>query len=229
MPLTSRDMERIQNQPFKEPWYLKILSFFFKVIYFIPWVKKKSRCSMGGLSGRIFRSQDAGDYKQATQIALFAMERFRNHKDKWVPGMEHHNWWHFVRHACDSVTNVDDQDLKEKIINEALNGIEPFKGYDVSFSFLQMAKWRYSEGEYDEAIKHAKTAAEADDTWAEPEFILGWFGLATGKVDPMPHLSTAICKDRRILFRIANDKLCKDHPQIIVKLKKQYAEIEQKQ
>ena len=182
---------------------------------------------MGALSGRIFRCQDAGDYKQATQIAIFAMDRFKNHEDKWAPGMGHHHWWGFVRYACESARHIDDQDLKDKIIDESLNGLEPFEGYDVAFSFLEIAKWQYGEGKHDESINHAKTAAKADETWAEPEFILGWLGLATDKMDPIPHLSTAISKDRRILFRIANDELCKSHPHIIAKLKKQYAEIEE--
>ncbi len=223
VPLNSRDIEKTQTQPFEEPWYLKVLGWLFKLIYSIPWVREKSKYSMGSLSGSIFRCQHRGDHKKATQIAIFAMDRFRNHKDKWVPEMEHHHWWRFVQHACESASQIEDNKLRNKIISEVANGIEPFEGYSVAYSFLQISKWKYAEGDHEEAIEHAQKAIKADETWAEAEFILGWLGLATGKVDPMDHLAKAVEKDNRILFRISSDDLCKKFPHITKKLKTMYS------
>lgn len=138
--------------------------------------------------------------------------------------MEHHHWWQFVRYACESASRIDDKELKRKIFHEVSNGIEPFEGYSVAYAFLQIAKWKYADDDHDGAIEFAQKATEADETWAEAEFILGWLGLATGKVDSMEHLARAIEKDKRILFRISNDDLCKKYPHIIARLKRMYSE-----
>jgi hypothetical protein len=105
----------------------------------------------------------------------------------------------------------------------ANGGIEPFKGYDVAYSYLEFSRWKYLENNYEDAVKYAEIASFADNTWAEPEFILGWYGLMLSTGNAENHLCKAIEKDQRVLFRIANDKICKQYPHIINKLKMKYA------
>ena len=121
--------------------------------------------------------------------------------------------------AVDNLDKCGDQEKMEEVIELARNGVEPFQGYYVARSFLAFSRWKYREGDYDGAIEFAESAASADDTWAEPDFVLGWYHLVLGGGDPMRHLTRAIRKDHRILFRIANDSECRKHPHIVQRLK----------
>ncbi len=105
------------------------------------------------------------------------------------------------------------------MIELAKNGVKPIQGYHVARSFLAFSRWKYMEGVSAAAIEFAEIAASADDTWAEPDFVLGWYRLVLGGGDAMNHLTQAVRKDHRILFRIANDPVCRRHPHIIQKLK----------
>ncbi len=178
---------------------------------------------MGGLSGSIFRCQRSGDYSKATETAIYALEKYRHKKSRFLPEMDHHHWWSFMRNAVESAKQIDDYELKEKLINLAEHGIEPFEGSFVAVAFLEFSRWKYREEIYDKAIAYAKIAAEADGTWAEPDFILGWYGLILGKGDAEKHLTQAIEKDKRILFRVVNNDICKQYPAIIQKLKEKYS------
>jgi hypothetical protein len=222
MTLTSRELEEARSKPFKEPWFTSGALFLVRLIKKIPYFKRKIDESMGGLSGAIFRCQDSGDNLRATKIAIYALEKFRNKKDRFCPGMEHHYWWSFMRHAVESAKQTDDYELKEKLIDLAEHGIEPFEGNFVAVAFLEFSRWKYGEENHEKAIAYAKIAAAADGTWAEPDFILGWYGLIMGKGNAEEHLSQAIEKDKRILFRVVSNDLCKQYPAIIRKLKERY-------
>ena len=139
--------------------------------------------------------------------------------------MDHHHWWQLMKHGADSATNSDNQELRDRLIEYAISGIEPFAGYDVAYSYLEFSKWKYQIKERDKAIEHAKIASKADSTWAEPDFILGWYGLVFGEDDAEIHLSRAIEKDPRILFRIVNNDICQQYPCIVNKLKTEYSKV----
>ncbi len=101
----------------------------------------------------------------------------------------------------------------------ARNGVEPFHGYNVALSFLAFSRWKYREGDHGAALEFAEIAAGADETWAEPDFILGWYSLVLGRGDAMEHLARAVRKDPRMLARIEQDQVCGRHPHIVQKLK----------
>ncbi|MEH6542700.1 MAG: hypothetical protein V7721_02055 [Porticoccaceae bacterium] len=222
MTLSSRDLEEARSKPFKETWFTSGALFLVRLIKKIPYFKRKIDESMGGLSGAIFRCQDSGDHLRATKIAVYAIEKFRNKKDRFFPFMAHHHWWQFMTHAAESAGQIDDHELREKLIHLAENGIEPFEGNYVAVAFLEFSRWKYREENYEKAIEYAELAVTADGTWAEPDFILGWYGLILGKGNAEEHLSQAIEKDKRILFRVASNDLCKQYPAIIRRLKERY-------
>jgi hypothetical protein len=62
----------------------------------------------------------------------------------------------------------------------------------------------------------------------EPDFILGWYGLLLGIGNAEDHLNMAVEKDHRVLFRIANNDICKQYPHIINKLKEKFHALEAK-
>ena len=223
MSLSSRDIEEIEKEPLREPRFSGFFIGIIRLLSKIPYIRKKLNNSSGGLSGSIFSCWENKDYTKATQISIYALERFRNKKNRFVPGMEHHNWWSFMKHGVDSAKHIEDFELIDKLMSLANDGIEPFEGYDVAYSFLEFAKWEFGRSNHDNAFKYAELASNADETWAQPDFILGWLNLALGKGDAELHLEKAISKDKRVLFQIANDSVCKQYPNIINKLKKQYA------
>ena len=223
MALNSRDYESIDKEKFKEPWFTGIALFLLNLITKIPYFRKKVRESEGGLSGKIFRYQGKGMHLEATQTALFALEKFRHRKPTLIPQMHHHTWWTFMSHAVKSAKHIEQEDLKSRLIDFAESGIQPFDGYNVASAFLEFSRWEYRAGNHEKALEYAEIASNADDTWGEPDFLLGWFKLVLGKADAEESLSRAIEKDQRILFRVASNDVCKQYPGMIAKLKRMYS------
>ena len=79
---------------------------------------------------------------------------------------------------------------------------------------------------YEKAVKYAEIASKADSSWADPDFVLGWYGLLLSKGNAEEYLCSAIEKDHRVLFRISNNDVCKQYPHIINKLKSRYTDTE---
>jgi len=226
MSLTSKDIEAIKSKPFKEPRLTKTLLAVLRPLVKIPPIKKLIAESAGGLSGRIFRLQEKKEYEEATQVAIYALVKYRNKKSRFLPFMDHHNWWQFMKYGVDSASHMNNENLREKLVTYANAGIAPFEGYDVAYSYLEFSRWRYYAHNYDEAIKYAEVAAVADKTWAEPDFILGWYGLVLNNGNAEKMLIRAVEKDPKMLFRIVNNDVCKQNPHIISKLKSKYHRLE---
>lgn len=225
MPLTKKEIEGIEQEPFKEPPFTNFFVGALQLFSKIPPIKKYLNESIGGLSGRIFRHWENNQNEEATEVALFALSKYRNKKIKLFPFMVHHHWWSFVKFGADSATKTKNTEQQNKLIDFANSGIEPFEGYDVAHSYLEFSKWKYQNEDYETAEKYAKIASKADSTWAEPDFILGWYALVLGTDNAETYLSHAIEKDKRSLFRIASNDICKQHPHIISKLKAKYSEV----
>lgn len=226
MSITKKDIESIQESIQSKPLKLPaIINFIFSVlspISKIPAIRKYIENSSGGLNGQIFRHWNKQEYDEATKVTIKGLEKYRNKKSLLTPFMDHHTWWQFMELGVDSAKNSNNFELKDKLIEHANSGIKPFEGYYVAYSFLEFSKWKYQRQDFEKAIEYAKTASKADSTWAEPDFILGWFSLVLGYADAEAHLCNAIEKDSRILFRIANNDICKQHPHIISKLIAKY-------
>ena len=151
MTLSSKDIEEIENKPFKEPRGTGLIIGFIRLLSKIPFIRRKLNNSMGGTAGRIFSCWEREDYKRATEISIEALERFKNKKDLCGPDMSHHHWWSFMKHGVDSAKHIEEKDLKEQLIAMANEGLNPFEGYDVAYSFLEFSRWKYNENKYDEA------------------------------------------------------------------------------
>ena len=220
MPLTSRDIEKIRSKPLKAPPFTKFVVAVLRLVAKLPPVNRYISESVGGLSGRIFRCWEKREYEKATNIAIYALEKYRNKTNN--PVMDHHHWWSFMKYGVDSAKYIENEELREKLIEYANTGIEPFEGYDVAYSYLEFSKWKHHSKSYEVAIKYAEVASRSDSTWAEPDFILGWYGLLLGTGNAEEHLDKAVEKDHRVLFRIANNDVCKQYPHIVNKLKEKF-------
>jgi len=225
MSLSSREIEEVEKEPYKET---RFTNFFVSLVRFltkVPIIRTYIANSSGGLSGSIFSCWDQKNYEKACNIAIYALEKFRNKKSLFLSFMDHHNWWQFMKHGVDSAKWVENDEIKEKFIEFANSGIEPFEGHYVAYSFLEFSRWKYKSKDYEKAIQFAEVAARADETWAEPDFILGWYGLVLSKGSSEEHLCRAIEKDQRVLFRIASNEIFKQYPHIIAKLKEKYSTV----
>jgi hypothetical protein len=222
MSLKSRDIEELERKPFKEPPFARFLVASIQLLAKILPIKERMAESVGGLSGRIFRCWEKQEYEKATQIAIHALEKYRNKKSRFFYFMDHHNWWSFMKYGVDSAKHIKNEELRERLVQYANAGIKPLEGYDVAYSYLEFFRWKYDANSCDEAIKYAEVASRAGETWAEPDFILGWYGLLRSTGNGEAHLIRAIEKDQRVLFRIANNDVCRQHQHIINKLKAKY-------
>ena len=79
-------------------------------------------------------------------------------------------------------------------------------------------------GDNSGAISYAEMAARADETWAEPDFILGWYALGLDSAKAVDCFAKAVEKERGIVFRIAADPECRNYPSIIQSVKDRAAE-----
>lgn len=175
--------------------------------------------SLGGRTGAISRCTVRGKHDKAVALAIDALKTYRHQSSRFPLPTGQDLWWVFMKFAVDSLQTYNDPDTWDELIEMARNGVEPFEGYSFAQSQLAFSHWKYRTGDYDTAVEFAETAARADATWGEPDFVLGWYCLALGGGDALAHLTKAIGKDRGILFRIASDPLCRRHPHIVQKLK----------
>ncbi len=194
--------------------------------------------TIGGRAGAIVRCRRRGEHARAVALALDALKtprpppgqagsrsdrrpanqsasRSAKQSRDWA---SHHHWWQFMSYAVASLEQCDDPEAWDEAMALARNGIEPFQGYAVAYAFHAFARRKMAERDYVAATAFAIVAGHADETWGEPEFLLGWYELASGEGDGMAHLSRAVRKDRTVLTRIADDPTCRSHPDLIAKL-----------
>lgn len=175
--------------------------------------------SVGGRVGAISRHGKRGEYDKAVALAIDALKTYR-HQKSWLPFPTGQDlWWMFMTFAAENLEERDDPDRWDELLELARNGVEPFEGYNFAQSQLAFSRWKYRSGDHDAAVVFAETASRADPTWGEPDFMLGWYCMALGGGDALAHLTMAVGKDSGILFRIASDPLCRQHPHIIQRLK----------
>lgn len=221
MSLTSRDIEEIrEREPFKRlSAFIRFLFPLIRPLVKVPLIYRYLSETPAGLWGSIFNCWKKQEYEKATQIAIYALEKYRNRGGD----IDDYDWWTFMTLGVDSAKHIESEDLREKLIEYANTGIEPFEGYNVAYSYLEFSRWKYSAKNYEEAVRYAEVASRADHTWAEPDFILGWYGLVLSTGNAEEHLSRAVEKDERVLFRIANNSICKQYPHVVNKLKAKYS------
>ncbi len=223
MSLTAKDHERILEKPGKARWVYAVVKWIlvplFRPLLRIGFIRRYLGGTTGSRAGGIFACQRRGEHDKAADLAIQALKAHRQRPKGPGRFMHHHNWWQFMRYGVASLENSDDQDKRNLMIALAESGVEPFEGYNVAYAFLAFSRWQYETGDYDGAIEFAEIAARADETWAQPDVTLGWYRLALGGGDAMEHLSRAVCKDHRVIFRIANDAAFRRHPHIMAKLK----------
>jgi hypothetical protein len=128
-------------------------------------------------------------------------------------------WWQFLSCAVYSAEMLDRAAERENLISLAKAYPAREKGHSVAYCFSHFSRWRYAEEDYGTAMAYAEIACEADSTFAEAHFLLGWYALFIRQADPTDHFRSAVEKDPRYLERISRDPELSGFPHIIQKLR----------
>jgi tetratricopeptide (TPR) repeat protein len=206
-----------KKQEFYEKWWFKsLLNCGAIIIKCIPPLKRYILSTASGKLGLCNRLYREKKYDKVLEICKDSLIKYRDKTD-WLG---HYDWWEFMRYAVYAADALKDGNQKSYLISLAKDGISPFKGFSVATSYCYFSRWKYSEGDYDNAIQYAETAEKADDKSADAKFILGWYDLFIKNVDPLEHFKAAIKNDIKYLATIINEPAIKDFPHIIAELKK---------
>ena len=162
----------------------------------------------------ISRHAAQGEHEPAAILALRSAKEIAHDRRS----TDHDDWWFFMRLAAGSAGCCEDDDLKREIVDFAAAGDAYASGHNAARTLLELARWRYEVGDLDAAIAWAERAALADEIWAEPDFMLGWYHLVSGAGEPLGHFARAIGKDPALHAQIAADPLCKEHPRLLLDL-----------
>lgn len=218
---TKRELDEFPGPSRRLRRFVEILGPLIRSFLRIGFLRRAASRSIGGRLGMIYRLTRRGEHEAAVAQAIEALRRdaYRHGQPGFLKLSGQDFWWLFMSAALPSLHELDDPEKWDEVIALAEDGVEPFQGYEVAQCLLAFAQWKYRAGEYDAALDFAERAARADETWAEPEFFLGWYRLVLAGGDAMPHLKAALSKDRGIFFRIAKDPVCRRYPHLIQRLK----------
>ncbi len=196
--------------------FLRALAWLVKQLGF---VRRRVARSAPGRIGSISRLAERGEQARASELAIETLkaQRHRPEAFKSFSGLDY--WWFFLLMAAKNLEKTDDREKQEEVIALAQSVAQPSQDYTGAACFLAFARWRFRVGDHEEAIAFAEVAAGIDPTWAEPDFLLGWYRLELGGGDAFSRLISAVRKDPKILFRIVSDPVCRRHPHIIASLK----------
>ncbi len=224
MDPTLRDLEKIPR------WFDRLL----RIMPVMLWafrlparwgpLRRMIQRSTGGRVGAISGLAGRGEYGEAARRAIELLEELRHQPSGRVFVTGQVYCWFVTQLATRSLAQADDPVVWDKLIALATDGVVPVGGYCAARAFLDFARWKLHTGEPDAAREFAEIASGADDTWAEPDFFLGWMRLVYGGGDPIEPLARAIRKDPAMLARIIDDPVCGKRPHMVHTLQRRAAE-----
>lgn len=202
-------------------WVQRFDPFFRALVWLISrfgFTRRRIGGSAPGRIGRISRLAERGEHARAAELAIETLkaQRHRPGAFKSFSGLDY--WWFFLLMATKNLEKTGNRKKQEEVIALAQSVEAPSRDYTGAACFLAFARWRFRTGDHQEAIAFAEVAAHIDPTWAEPDFLLGWYCLVLGG-DALTPFKSALRKDPKVLFRIASDPVCSRHPHIIASLK----------
>jgi hypothetical protein len=207
--------------PAKKEFYEKYwFKAFLKLLGFIcgrlPPLRSYIAKTAGGMLGRAHQNYKNGNLIEVYQICADGLKKFFHKTDS----LGHYDWWEFMKYGVCAADQLDDSEKKEALILIAENGVRPFEGQSVAFSFCIFSRWKYKEKNYDAAVSFAKQAVEADASYAEGHALIGWYKLFIDQSDPRDNFIAAINCDKEYLNKIINAPEMANFPNIISDLRK---------
>jgi len=153
-----------------------------------PGLRARLAGTVAARSGALFRLMEKKQFSEAFERALDGVTYCETHR--FFFGIQNMYWWVFMECAARSASELRDSERQQVL---ARAGAPPEPGGLYEARCLEMfSRWRWRAGSADEAIELARRAVMADATWPQAHIILAWYGLVTGKFDPLPRLREAL-------------------------------------
>lgn len=144
--------------------------------------------------GAAFRKRDRGDHEGAFTTAMEGLARCAaaTSRQRAMLPVDLH-WWEFLRIAGEAAEHLGDAERVRVV--EALDTAPAPGGMLAAECLSLVARWTWTRGDRDGAIRLARQAILADASSVDAHVLLGWYGLITGRFDPLPHLREALKTD----------------------------------
>jgi len=202
--------------PFCEKAWFKALSRLINAfIGGIPPLRRYVAKSIPYLSGRVPKLYREGKYIEALELSLLGITKCAKNNV-----MNHWWWWSFMSYAVYCAYNLDNTNIMNRLMTISEKGPEPIEDSKVSYCYCHFSHLKYTQEDYDSAIRFAELANKADDDSGEAYYLLGYYDLFINEKDPVDLFSAAIERDPKILSRIVHHPSLKEFPGIIEELKK---------
>jgi hypothetical protein len=118
--------------------------------------------------------------------------------------------------AAQSANELGDAEQQQVV---ARLGTAPAPGGLYEAHCLEMlSRWRWRARDAEGAIDFALRAVLADATWSAGHVLLAWYGLITGKFDPLPRLREAVRVSPSVLEEIRKNADFARFPELIAAL-----------
>jgi hypothetical protein len=174
--------------------FAKTLAFFVVAIMrllcrLIPPLGRAIGNTSGGRMGAAFRARDRGDRQGAFALAMEGMTQIAERHGF----MADLNWWQFLDIAAQEAEHLGDAERVQ--VAQALDAPPAAGGMLAAACLSRAARWSWTGGDRDGAIRLAREAILADSSSVDGHVLLGWYGLVTGRFDPLPHLREALKVD----------------------------------
>jgi hypothetical protein len=144
--------------------------------------------------GAAFRKRDQGDHEGAFATAMEGLARCAaaTSRQRAMLPVEL-QWWEFLRIAAQEAEHLGEAERAQ--VAEALDTAPAPGGMLAAECLSLVARWTWTSGNRNGAIRLARQAILADPSSVDAHVLLGWYGLVTGRFDPLPHLREALKVD----------------------------------
>ena len=174
--------------------------------------------TMGGRSGAVYSRLDKKQFVEAFALAMSSLTYCQT--PKWL-GMEKMYWWVFMEAAARAATELGESE-RDQVLTRLDAAPEP-GGVMEARCLETFSRWKWKSSDRDGAIEFARRAALADPTYAEGHLLVAWYGLITGKFDPLPSLRRAVRASPTSLEDIRANKDFARFPELLASLEKDAA------
>jgi len=154
----------------------------------LPTLRSKLATTLGGRSGAIFSLIEKERFAEAFQLAMEGVTYCETKTSAF--GMQKMYWWIFMERAARCATHLGDHE-RQQVLARVTGAPEP-GGVTEAQCFETFSRWCWAAGDQDGAIEFARRVVLSDPTWAPGHIALAWYGLITGRFDPLPRLREAM-------------------------------------
>jgi len=215
--ITTRGVEEVANSRtvrFSNRLVRIIGPIFRLVVKLLPGARSYLAGTLGGRSGELNRLMEKKRFPEAFKCALDGVTYCETHRSPF--DMQRMYWWIFMENAARSAKELGDTEQQQVV---ARLGTAPAPGGLYEAHCLEMlSRWRWRARDEEGAIDFARRTVLADATWPAGHILLAWYGLITGKFDPLPKLREAVRVSPTVLEEIRTNADFARFPDLIAAL-----------